>query len=465
MSKLPPGPGFRLPFARMIEVARKGMLQMLSDLAARHGDFVYLRLGRPMCLVLDPDVIRRIVVTDAAKFTKSHILAGTKQTLGEGLLTSEGELNKRQRRMIAPAFHAQKVKAYADDFVTQAQRMSDSWRDGQTIDLNQQMTELTLRVVTRSLFGTELEEDIQHIGHDMETIVKMFERVRNPLNFILDKLPLPSNKRFWAALGRLDERIAKMIQARQADTETADRNDFLSLLLMARDAHEGGGDGQGMSGQQVRDEAVTLFMAGHETTANALIWTWLLLAEHPTVAEKLHAELDEVLTDGRPATADDMGRLKYTRAVIAESMRLRPPAWIIARRTPEPYDLGPYQVPAETTLLMPQFLVHRDPRWWPEPEAFKPERWLATHDQPASADLTPAGTPRPKYAYFPFGGGPRSCIGEPFAWIEAVLLLAVLAKSWKLARVDDKPVQLFPTITLRPKHAVRMKLTRRRNTA
>ncbi|MGC4034017.1 MAG: cytochrome P450 [Tepidisphaeraceae bacterium] len=192
-------------------------------------------------------------------------------------------------------------------------------------------------------------------------------------------------------------------------------------------------------------------MAGHETTANALIWTWLLLAENPQAEAALHAELDAVLGTGRPATADDMASLKYTRAVIAESMRLRPPAWIIARACRDAYDLGPYRVPAGTTLLMPQFIVHRDKRWWPDAGEFKPERWLTPDEN------------RPRYAYYPFGGGMRSCVGEPFAWMEAVLLLASLAQRWWLTRADDRPVELFPTITLRPKEAVRMTL-RRRNT-
>ncbi|HEX8325364.1 MAG TPA: cytochrome P450, partial [Tepidisphaeraceae bacterium] len=294
---------------------------------------------------------------------------------------------------------------------------------------------------------TELEEDIGPIGRDMATIVEMFERVRNPLGGVLDWLPLPSNRRFKAALKRLDDRVHGMIAARQAGLEVADRFDFLSLLLMARDAHDAGGGG--MTDLQVRDEAVTLFMAGHETTANALIWTWLQLAENPPAEAALHAELDEVLAGDRPATADDMPRLRYTRAVLAESMRRRPPAWIIARLCKAPYDVGPYRVPAGTTLLMSQYLVHHDPRWWPEPERFRPERWLEPDGE------------RPKYAYFPFGGGPRSCVGEPFAWLEAILLLATLAKRWRLTRADDTTVRLFPTITLRPKDPVRMTLHRR----
>lgn len=452
-SRLPPGPPSpRLPLLSYFRVRRRGLLNVLSDLAKRYGDVVFFRIaGRPFCLLTDPELIRRVVVTDNALFTKSHALGHAKTVLGEGLLTSEGDLHKRQRKMIAPVFHAQQVKSYADDFVRQAQRMAENWRDGQAIDLTAAMTELTLRVVTKSLFDTELEAEVRPIGQDMAIIVEMFERARNPLAPLLARLPLASNRRFRGALTRLDERISGMIRARrvQAKSDPAGagaRFDLLSLLLMAQD-EEGT-----MSEQQVRDEAVTLFMAGHETTANALIWTWLLLAEHPEVDTKLHEEIDATLAGGRGASAEDVPKLRYTRAVLAESMRLRPPAWVIARQRADAYDLSnDYQLPPQTTILMSQYLVHRDPRWWPEPEAFRPERWL---DESAAAA-------RPKYAYFPFGGGPRSCVGEPFAWLEAILLLATLAQRWRLLRMDNAPIELFPTITLRPKQPVRMTIRAR----
>lgn len=442
-STLPPGPRPRLPLVGLIRTRRLGLLARLAELHQQYGDVVFFRLaGRPFCLCTDPDLIRRVVVTDAARFTKSHALAGAKTVLGEGLLTSEADLHRTQRRMIQPVFHAQQVKHYAADFVRQAKQMRDAWRDGQRIDLHGAMTELTLRVVTKSLFDAELDADVRPIGEDMAVLVEMFERSRHPLRFLLDRLPLRSNRRFLAALDRLDTRIRDLIAARKASPD-ADRFDLLSLLLMAHGEH-----GPAMSEQQVRDEAVTLFMAGHETTANALVWTWLFLAEHADVEAKLHAELDEVL-GARDATADDVPRLKYARAVLAESMRLRPPAWIIARECVEAYDLGSYRVPATTTVLMPQYLVHRDPRWWPDAETFRPERWL----EPDAS--------RPKYAYYPFGGGPRSCVGEPFAWLEAILLLATLAQRWRLQRVDQAEVRLFPTITLRPRGEVGMRVVGR----
>jgi cytochrome P450 len=432
-----------VPLVGLIRTRRIGLLARLTELQKQFGDLAFFRIaGQSFCLCTDPELIRRIVVTDAGRFTKSHALSGAKRVLGEGLLTSGGDLHRTQRRMIQPVFHAQQVKAYAADFVRQAKAMRGAWRDGETIDLHHAMTELTLRVVAKSLFDAELDADVGPIGEDMAVLVEMFERSRNPLRFLLDRLPLRSNRRFFAALDRLDARIRDLIRARQENPD-AERFDLLSLLLMAHGEH-----GTAMSEQQARDEAVTLFMAGHETTANALVWTWLFLAEHADVAAKLHAELDEVLGD-RDATADDVPRLKYVRAVLSESMRLRPPAWIIARECVDAYDLGSYRVPAHTTILMPQYLVHRDPRWWPDAETFRPERWLEPDPS------------RPKYAYYPFGGGPRSCVGEPFAWLEAILLLATLAQRWRLERVDAAEVKLFPTITLRPRGTVGMRVAER----
>ena len=433
---LPPGPRpSRVPLVDLIRARRRGLLPFVSDLYQRHGDVVFFRMaGRPFALVSEPELIRQILVTDNARFTKSDALKGTNRVLGEGLLTSEGDHHRAQRRMIQPAFHAHQVKAYADGFVAQTRRLSDAWRDGLTIELGEQMTELTLRVVTQALFGVELEAEAGPIGRDMAALVEMFERTRSPFRMITNRLPLPSNRRFAAALVRLDARIGAMIDARHAAPD-AGRFDLLSLLLMAH-----GDEGATMTERQVRDEAVTLFLAGHETTANALIWTWLLLAEHSSAESALHAELDAVLGD-RELTADDVPRLPYARAVLAESMRLRPPAWIIARKSAEAYDVGAHRLPAGTTILMSQYLVHRDPRWWPDAERFAPERWL---------DDAAAAAGRPKYAYFPFGGGPRSCVGEPFAWLEAIALLVTIARRWRLMRVDDRPIALFPTITLRP---------------
>jgi cytochrome P450 len=281
----------------------------------------------------------------------------------------------------------------------------------------------------------------------MDVNVTMFDRSRNPLARWLNRLPLPSNARFHRARARVFATIDRMIADRRAQPSSG-RNDFLSLLLRARDP-EGNGNGQGMDDEQLRYEAMTLFSAGHETTANALVWTWWLLAHNPAAEAALHAELDRELA-GRPPTVADVPRLSYTRAVLAESMRLYPPAWIIGREAIGPHRVGDWTIPPGGVILMSQYLVHRDPRWWPQPIQFNPRRWLDG-----------AETTRPRYAYFPFGGGPRQCIGESFAWLEGILLIATLAQKWKFRPVNDQPVRLHATITLRPKDPLPMTVAAR----
>jgi cytochrome P450 len=325
--------------------------------------------------------------------------------------------------------------------------MSDRWQPGQVLDVRDAMTQLTLEIVAKTLFGADLESEVREIGRAMDITVTMFDRSRNPFAPILNLLPLPSNYRFLRAKDRVFQTIDRMIADRRKQGGDNTKNDFLSILLAARDTE---GDQQGMTDEQLRYEAMTLFSAGHETTANAMVWSWLLLSQNPDAEQKLHAELDQVLTD-RPPTPTDVPRLTYTRAVLAESMRLYPPAWIIARQAKAPHPVGDtgYTIPAGGVILMPEWVVHRDPRWWPEPERFLPERWLDS------------ASDRPRYAYFPFGGGSRQCIGESFAWLEGTLLLATLAQRWQLRRADNAPIRLHATITLRPRDPLPMRLETR----
>jgi cytochrome P450 len=437
--------------------------------------------NRHLFLLAHPDHIRDVLVTRDDNSTKGPALRMAKITLGEGLLTSEGDFHKRQRRIMQPAFHATRVAAYADTFVGYATRMADRWQGGQVIDVRDAMTQLTLEIVAKTLFGADLESEVRDIGRAMDVTVTMFDRSRNPFAPILNLLPIPSNYRFLRAKDRVFETIDRMIaDRRRQGGQGGDvaKNDFLSILLRARDTE---GDQQGMTDAQLRFEAMTLFSAGHETTANAMVWTWLLLSENPDAEARLHAELGDVLA-GRPPSHADVPRLTYTRAVLAESMRLYPPAWVIAREAKARHVVGDtgYVIPAGGVILMPQWVVHRDPRWWPEPEAFRPERWLERKDDemrsrgdegqdqsnstphpltPSSPHLSSA--PRPRYAYFPFGGGSRQCIGEAFAWLEGILLLATLARRFKLRRADTNPARLHPTITLRPRDPLPMRLEQR----
>jgi cytochrome P450 len=471
----PPGPRSRIPF-RLMSAMLGDTMAFLSRVHRDYGDVAAWRIGhRRLFLLAHPDHIRDVLVTRDANFTKGPALQMAKVTLGEGLLTSEGDFHKRQRRIMQPAFHAGRVAAYADTFVHYARRMSDRWRPGQVIDVRDAMTQLTLEIVAKTLFGADLESEVREIGHAMDVTVTMFDRSKNPFAPLLNRLPLPSNRRFYRARDRVFATLDRMIAQRRAQNEqggAAAKNDFLSILLRARDTE---GDQQGMSDAQLRFEAMTLFSAGHETTANAMVWTWLLLAENPAAEALLHEELDRVLAHRAPTHAD-VPHLPYTRAVFAESMRLYPPAWVIARQAKGPHRIGDtgYTIPAEGVILMPQWTVHRDPRWWPEPERFLPERWLAksdgeaggwgdgektaSHPTTASPHHPTSAPQRPRYAYFPFGGGSRQCIGESFAWLEGTLLLATLAQRWRLRRTDTAPIRLHATITLRPRDPLPMRL-------
>jgi cytochrome P450 len=370
-----------------------------------------------------------------------------KRFLGEGLLTSEGEFHRRQRRLAQPAFHRQRINQYAEAMVDYAAKTRERWQDRSTLDISQEMMRLTLAIVGKTLFDADVESEAKEIGRALSDIMKLFDRITMPFPQLLNKLPLPSNYKFLKASRRLDQTIYRIINQRRASGE--DRGDLLSMLLLAQDEE---GDGTGMSDLQLRDEAMTIFLAGHETTANALTWTWYLLSQHPDVEEKLHAEIDATLV-GRLPAADDVARLQYVDKVVAESMRLYPPAWAMGRQALSDYPIGEYVAKAGAIILMSPYVMHRDPRYYPDPDRFDPERWTEE-----------ARAGRPRFAYFPFGGGPRICIGEQFAWMEAVLVLATLAQRWRLRLAPGFLAEPKPMITLRQKHGMRMELERRRET-
>jgi cytochrome P450 len=322
-------------------------------------------------------------------------------------------------------------------------RMRDRWQNETTLDIDREMMRLTLSIAGKTLFDADVESEATEIGAALTTMMQGWPRLMSPLYQLLGKLPLPSNRLLREARERLDTTVLRMIAERRASGD--DRGDLLSMLLMAQDEE----DGSGMSDKQVRDEAMTLFIAGHETTANALTWTWYLLSQHPEVEAKLHEELDVVLGDRLPG-AEDTPRLSYTRQVFTESIRLYPPAWMIGRRALNDYDIAPYRIPANSMIFMSPYVTQHDARYFPNPEVFDPERWTPE-----------AQAARSKFSYFPFGGGPRQCIGEAFAWMEGVLVIATIAQRWKLRLVPGHPVAMQPLVTLRPKHGMRMVVERR----
>ena len=421
---------------------RRDPLGFIMDLAHNHGDVVHFLLGsNHIYLVTNPEYIKNVLVTDNKNFIKSRGLQMAKRFLGEGLLTSEGEFHRRQRRLAQPAFHRQRINTYAEVMVGCGEQMRDRWQAGETLDIWKEMMRVTLAIVGKTLFDASVESEAKEIGEALSSVMKLFDRITMPFANLLNKLPLPSNFQFQKASQRLDATIYRIINERRASGE--DRGDLLSMLLLAQDEE---GDGTGMTDLQLRDEAMTIFLAGHETTANALTWTWYLLSEHADVRAKLEAEIDSVL-EGRLPIADDARRLPYTEKVFAESMRLYPPAWTMGREALSDYRIGEYIAPAGSIIIMSPYVVHHNPLYYPEPFKFDPERWTPE-----------AEAVRPKFAYFPFGGGPRVCIGEQFAWMEGVLLIATFAQKWRMHLAPDHPVEPKPMITLRPKYGMKMTL-------
>ncbi|HWP42122.1 MAG TPA: cytochrome P450 [Blastocatellia bacterium] len=440
----PPGPKGK-PVVGSLPEFRRDPLNFLLGLAREHGDVALFKLGpQEVYFINHPDYIRDVLVTHNRNFIKSRGLQMAKRFLGEGLLTSEGEFHRRQRRLAQPAFHRQRINQYAAAMVDYAARTRDRWQDKTTLDISQEMMRLTLAIVGKTLFDADVESEAKEIGRALSDIMKLFNRITMPFPNLLNKLPLPSNFRFLRASRRLDQTIYRIIDQRRASGE--DRGDLLSMLLLAQDDE---GDRSGMTDRQLRDEAMTIFLAGHETTANALTWIWYLLSQHPEVEAKLHREIDETL-EGRLPASDDVPRLRYVDMVFAESMRLYPPAWVMGRQVLSDYPIGKYIAKSGAIILMSPYVMHRDARFYPNPSLFDPERWTPE-----------ARAERPKFTYFPFGGGPRVCIGEQFAWMESILVIATLAQRWRFRLAPGFRAEPKPMITLRQRYGMQMQLERR----
>ncbi len=431
----PPGPRKSLIPGRQMFSFRRDPLGFLARLAREYGDVAYFRLGPQQVFFLNhPDYIKDVLVTHHESFHKGRALQRSKRLLGEGLLTSEGAQHRRQRRLAQPAFHRQRINDYGRVMVEYAARASERWTAGETLDISREMMRLTLAIVGKTLFDADVEAEAEGVGKALTEVMQMFGYLMLPYTELLEKLPLPHTRRFMRARDSLDAVIYRIINERRASG--TDHGDLLSMLMFAED--EEGGSGR-MSNEQVRDEAMTLFLAGHETTANLMAWTWYLLGGHPEVERKLHEELDTVLESGRLPTTEDLARLRYTEMVVAEVMRLYPPAWGLGRLSVREHNVGGYQIPKGALVLVSQFVMHRDARYFPDPERFDPERWTPE-----------AKEARPQFSYFPFGGGVRRCIGEGFAWMEGILLVATLASRWRMRLAAGHRVTTAPLITLRP---------------
>lgn len=435
----PPGPS-NLPIVGNLHTFRLNPLQFLTKTAREYGDLAYFRLGPQHAYLLNhPDFVRHILVTNQGNFTKSRALQRSKILLGEGLLTSEGQHHTQQRRLVQPGFHRDRLASYARVMSDYAVRLRERWKPGATIEVSHEMMRLTLSIVGKTLFSADIEASASQIGEAMTNVLKMFHLLMMPFSEYIEKLPLPSMRRFEKARAHLNATIYSLIRERRESK--ADTGDLLSMLLLARDDETNGAQ---MIDQQVRDEALTLLLAGHETTAQALTWTWYLLSQNPECERLMHDEVDSVL-EGRAPAFDDLPRLPYTEMIFAESLRLYPPAWGVSRKAKEDFNLGSARIPAQSICILSPYVTHRDARWFPNPERFDPQRWTPE-----------ARESRPKFCYFPFGGGARVCIGERFAWMEGVLVLAALAQKWKLRLVEPQRVEPLALITLRPKHGVQM---------
>ena len=461
--RLPPGLKHSLPFYAFKPWVKLGHpILLFEHLHRTYGNIAcYSLFGTPIVFLNDPEYIREVLVNQAPSFVKERTVRRMKVLLGEGLITSDDPIHIRQRRIAAPAFHRQRIAAYGDQIVACAAAQSERWAGrpdpDQPIDIAAASMELSLEIVARTLFDTEVTDDIRRINDEVNTVMELYNFiVAFPRIELFMKLPIPGIMKFRRSKARLDAVVDRLIREHKEASAAGrpDPGDLLSMLLSSRDEQaDSQGNFTGMSDDQVRDEVLTIFLAGYETVANGLTWTWYLLSQNPEVEAKLHAELDAVLGSGtqrRQATLADYSSLKYTEQVFAESMRLYPPAWAMGRMSTKPVKLGDYLIPPGAHFFFSQYMMGRSEEYFPDPLNFDPDRFSPENK-----------AKRPKFTYFPFGGGSRQCIGEAFAWMEGVFSIATLAQSWRLSYAGTSPPEVQEKITLRPKGALTMRLSAR----
>ncbi|MBI3959567.1 MAG: cytochrome P450 [Chloroflexi bacterium] len=441
----PPGPGFSIPGQRLLAF-RRDPTGLLTGLAQTYGDIVQFRFaGQTAFLLNHPDFIQQVLVTEHSNFTKGRALHRMRLVLGHGLLTSEGSDHQQARRLVQPVFHHERIADYAATMAAEAERTGATWRNGATFDVAKAMNHLTLRIVGRTLFGADLAGQEERIAAVLDDLFVLSDPVHLLLAPLLAWLPTATARRFHESKEFFDRLIYGLIDERRQSGPG--QGDLLDMLLASVDEETG----RPPDDQFIRDQALTLLLAGHETTANALTWCWHLLAAHPQSEARLHEEVGRVLPAGKLPGMADLGDLPYTRSVLSESLRLYPPAWVIGRSAIDDCVIGGYPVPAGSMIILSQWVTHRDPRYFAHADSFLPDRWLSD-----------GRSERPKFAYFPFGGGPRVCIGAQFAWTEGVLLLATLARRWQLlCPADSRPVRMDPRVTLRPQGGLWMEVKER----
>jgi cytochrome P450 len=447
----PPGPSYR-DRLRNPGLLRLSTHEFLERNAQTYGDIVhYKAFGRHVFQLNHPQMVQEVLVRDAAMHHRGIVMQRARFVLGDGLLTSEEPTHMRQRRLVQPGFHRQRIATYGETMLQFANEMTSQWHSGEILDIHRSMLELTLRITGKCLFDSDVESEVKTISDSVTAFMGFLPLAFLPYPHLLLKIPFGFLDRIRKSQKKLDRLIYAMIADRR--NSGVDHGDLLSMLLASQDAEGGPG---GMTDPQIRDECLTLLLAGHETTANGLSFTFFLMAQHPDVQEKVSAEVSAVFetasSDPRPSAAEIYARLPYTQQVVAEALRIYPPVWVTARTAAVSYAYRGLSIPAGSLLLIPQIAIHRDPRWYPEPMYFNPDRFLPE-----------VSATRPRHAYFPFGAGSRICIGENFAWMEAVLVLASVIHNWRLGFPGPTPkaLPLSAQISLRPRDGVVVSVIRR----
>ncbi len=417
---------------------------MLVRFAREYGDAVTIRAGsQTIFLVSDPESVRDVLTKDHRNFTKGRALGLAKRTLGEGLLTSDGEPYLRYRRLAQPAFHGKSSPELSAPVQVFLERLHARWEDGADLDIRKEMTELCLNISAKIFLGVDLSSQAEDLGNVFHSVLSILNYL-NLLPDFVQHLPIPINVRLKKLCDELDAAANQIVELRRTSRSTSE--DLLSALL----SHQGDTSDPALTEKQIREQVITLLFAGFEAPCHALSWTWYLISRHPKVEERLHHELDDVL-GGRKPTAEDLPSLPLTRGVISEALRLYPPVWVIARRIVAPYQLKQFTLPAGAELFMSPYVVHRDPRNFPDPLTFDPDRWAPAVEQH-----------RPKFSFIPFGGGSRGCMGERFAWLELMLSLASIAQRWELRLKDQREIMPNPAFTFGPRSRIQVMLRRRR---
>jgi cytochrome P450 len=445
ITQYPPGPRHSIPLVTYVR-AYRDPLGFLMRTAREFPDIAFMKLGRRHDYIISsPDYVRDVLIAP-----ESELLRGfnplARKLMGNGLLSSQGELHRRQRKLLLPLFDRRQLATFSGTMVEHCLSMSRDWSNGVTRDIAEDMLDLSFDIMADILFGAR-EEKAEALRAVIDRAVHLTGRMGHARKFLDSKLHIYANNEPDELKRHLDELILGWM-----NYPANDDGSHPTLVARLREAQSAANDPEIDCATQTRDEAITLLLAGHETTATALAWTWYLLSKHPDVEQLFHVELDEVLT-GRTPTIQEVPRLKYTAAVFCEAMRLYPPVWLLARRPIQDWQLGSFTIPARSFLYVSPFAVHRDPRYFDQPEVFDPSRWTSDQDSVS----------RHKFSYIPFGAAGRKCIGENFAMIEGVLILAAIGQKWKLRLAEGQRVRMDPLMTLRPKYGMRMTVESRQS--